>query len=239
MATRTPRFFFSLRSPYSWLAYHDLTVRRPDLTGSVEWVPYWEPDAAMRQVLGDLGGEFLYTEMHKAKQLYLLQDVRRLAQARGFAVTWPVDREPAWEVPHLAYLAAAEFGRGHDFIRGVHEARWQLGRDICDPATVGRIAERIGLDPDRIAGAHQIPRIRAAGVRSLLIAYQTGVFGVPFLVAGRQKFWGLDRLDGFLDAIGAAPATVPATVPDDLVPPEAVAVGAGRGGDGGHAGGCG
>ncbi|GIF02270.1 2-hydroxychromene-2-carboxylate isomerase [Paractinoplanes rishiriensis] len=232
MTAKTPRFFFSLRSPYSWLAYHDLTERHPHLVGTIEWVPYWEPSPATAQLLADLGGEFLYTEMHKSKQLYVLQDVRRLAGARGFAVTWPVDKEPEWEVPHLAYLAAAELGRGHDFIRAVHEARWQRGQDICDRATVGLIAEEAGLDPDLLAGAHEIPRIRAAGVRLLLTAYQTGVFGVPFFAAGRQKFWGVDRLDGFLQAIGATAAPAPAA-------PEVAVAGAGRGGDVGHAGGCG
>ncbi|MFD3697137.1 hypothetical protein ACFWUZ_13460 [Streptomyces sp. NPDC058646] len=36
---RPPRFYFSLRSPYSWLAYRDLHERHPDVADVLEWRP--------------------------------------------------------------------------------------------------------------------------------------------------------------------------------------------------------
>src|SRR4030095_2728769 len=52
--SRTPRqpvFYFSLRSPYSWLAYRDLLDRYPDVAERVRWEPFWEPDESWRQLL--------------------------------------------------------------------------------------------------------------------------------------------------------------------------------------------
>jgi 2-hydroxychromene-2-carboxylate isomerase len=229
--SKRPTFFFSLRSPYSWLAYHDLTTREPAAVAAVDWVPYWEPDAVTTGVLTGLGGEFLYSEMIKTKRLYVLQDVKRLAAARGFVPTWPLDDAPVWEVPHLAYLVAAGQGRGHDFIRAVHDARWQRGLDICAPATIARIGTDLGLDVGPLIDAPRDPAVREAGARALLRCFEAGVFGVPFLVHGRQKFWGLDRLGDFL-------ATLPRE--QELVAAEPFAVSVpGPRFDDGHAGGCG
>ncbi|GAA1026851.1 DsbA family protein [Amycolatopsis sp. NPDC000673] len=230
MRDKRPRCYFSLRSPYSWLACHDLTAGRPDLLDELRWTPYWEPDELTERLLREAGGEFHYSAMPKAKHLYVLQDVRRLAAARGLRPTWPVDREPHWEVPHLAYLVAAELGCGHDFIRAMHRARWELGLDICQPETVAAAAAELGLDPDDLVGAPQDPAVRAAGVAALLDCDRAGVFGVPFYTNGFQKFWGVDRLAAFLDSLGGKPEPV-ATVAAVPAPV--------RHGDDGHAGGCG
>jgi len=244
-----PRFYLSLRSPYSWLACHDLAERHADLAELIDWRPFWEPDAWSERLLTAARGRFVYTPMSKEKHLYVLQDVSRLAAARGLSVTWPVDRDPCWEVPHLAYLVARRHGRGREFVEAVHRARWREGRDICAPATVGRIAVELGLDPDEAAGAADRPELRADGTRCLLDVYRDGVFGVPFFVCGRGRYWGIDRLDAFADAVRAtatAAARSARRPPESGPEPGAVAqeaaeaaVATGRTTDWGHAGGCG
>src|ERR1700730_17100085 len=105
---RPPRFYFSFRSPFSWLAHRDLTTRHAAIAERLEWIPFWEPDETSERQLRDAGGSFCYTPMSRDKHLYILQDVRRLAAQRDLTVTWPVDRSPCWEVPHLAYFAAED-----------------------------------------------------------------------------------------------------------------------------------
>ncbi|MFC8917287.1 2-hydroxychromene-2-carboxylate isomerase [Streptomyces sp. NPDC047821] len=231
---KTPRFYFSLRSPYSWLAHRELTARHPELVDRLQWVPFFEPDPESARLLTEQGGTFPYSEMSREKNRYVLQDVGRLTKARGITVTWPVDRKPVWEVPHLGYLVAAREGRGQDYIAACYRARFGEGRDICDRATVADIGDRLGLDPERLAGASDDPELRAEGVRALLDVCRDGVFGVPFFVHGFTRFWGLDRFDAFVEHLRsqALPAT---SVPEPLVG----AVGLGRSADDGHAGGCG
>jgi 2-hydroxychromene-2-carboxylate isomerase len=244
MAARSAlKFYFSLRSPYSWLAYHDLRLRYRPLGDRVEWIPFWEPDELSLRLLAEAGGQFVYTPMSRAKHLYVLQDVRRLAHERGLAFTWPVDRSPWWEVPHLAYLVAHRQGRGPEFIAAALRARWQDGRDICDRDTVGEIATAIGLDPADLRGAVEVPNVRAEGVAALLAIYRDGVFGVPFFVRGYDKYWGVDRLPAFVEAVRAADVQEAA---DDPPAPVLAGVSADPAGsaellatDGGHAGGCG
>lgn len=235
-----PRVYFSLRSPYSWLACTDLAARYPDVARSAEWRPFWEPDAESLRMLTEAGGAFPYVAMSREKHLYVLQDVRRLAEQRGLAVSWPLDKDPCWEVPHLAYLLARDEGRGAEFIEAASRARWADGADICDPDTVAGLAAGLGLDPERLAGAVSDPALRERGVTALLDVHRDGVFGVPFFVHGYEKFWGVDRLPAFAASVRGAHARGEGRgeQPHEHIP----AVGHGNvdeAGDQAHAGGCG
>lgn len=227
-----PRFYFSLRSPYSWLTLHDLLAHHPDLVDRLDWRPAWDPDPGSMARLEAAGGTYLYTPMSKQKHLYSLVDVRRLARARGLSVVWPIDRSPRWEVSHLAYLVAAEAGRGVDFAIAVSRARWERGCDISDPDVIAKLGEDLGLDGSRLGAAAYDPALIEAGTAKLMDMYVDGVFGVPFFVHGREKFWGLDRLDSFVESVRTGQASDPEPEP----PADAVAKAAN---DDGHAGGCG
>lgn len=231
---KRPRFYFSLRSPYSWLAYRELLDRHADVASRVEWVPFWEPDAESSRLLAQLGGQFPYSTMSRAKSLYVLQDVKRLATARGLNFNWPVDRKPVWEIPHLGYLVATRAGLGKEYVALAYRARWEEGRDICDRATVAGIADALGLNADEVAGASDDPGLRAQGARVLLDICKDGVFGVPFFVHGFNRYWGMERLTAFAEHLRAH---VPSAV--ELPTPAGAAVATGRSSDEGHAGGCG
>lgn len=234
MATfRAPRIYFSLRSPYSWLAYRDLLSHHASVADLVEWIPFWEPDARSSALLTEAGGRWIYTPMSREKHLYILQDIRRLTHDRGLALTWPIDRDAVWEVPHLAYLYAHSHGLGRRFMDRVYRARWQEGQDICHPEVIGDLAGEVGLASTEAATAWQDQRWRAASVTPMLDAWSDGVFGVPFGVYKQHKFWGVDRIPAFAAAL------------DGLVFPTAVPTPADSGVrvadrfDGGHEGGCG
>ncbi|MEV6971963.1 DsbA family protein [Kitasatospora sp. NPDC093806] len=232
--TKIPRFYFSLRSPYSWLLHRELTTRLPDIAEGVEWVPFCEPDAKTTEMLAEFGGEYVVGEMTRAKNMYILQDIGRLAKDRGIDMTWPVDRDSVWEVPHLGYLVAEAKGQGRAYIAACYQARFLEGRDICDPKVVGEIGDSLGVDGDLVAGAVDDPDLRAEGTRLLAQAGTDGVFGVPFFVHGFTRFWGLDRLDDFaayMRGKGLAATSLPE--------PYNGAVRLGPSIDDGHAGGCG
>lgn len=232
---RPPRFYFSLRSPYSWLAYRDLLDRYPGVAEAVEWVPFFEPDELSRKLLAEAKGAFPYTPMSPEKHRYILQDVRRLAAERGLSFSWPVDREPVWEVPHLGYLAAARHGKGPEFIALAQRARWELGLDVCDRAVIGGFGAELGLDGEELASASDDSSLRAEGVRVLLEIQRDGVFGVPFFVDHFDKYWGVDRLPAFAAALSAKSGAdlVGASEVSGVSASAPVSV------EDGHAGGCG
>ncbi|MFR9673728.1 2-hydroxychromene-2-carboxylate isomerase [Streptomyces sp. TR06-5] len=236
MAKKPPRWYFSLRSPYSWFAYRDLTARHPDVLDSVQWIPFWEPDERTEKLLEQRGSTLPLVPMAREKNFYILQDARRLAEDRALEVTWPIDREPVWEVSHLAYLLADDAGKGRAFVDLVYRARWQEAKNISDPAVIGDIAASLGLDADRAAGAVDDPELRERGADVLAGSTRDGVFGVPFFVHGHAKFWGVDRVEAFVAALRGVPR---AAAPVSEAEREALPGTAPAGADAGHAGGCG
>jgi 2-hydroxychromene-2-carboxylate isomerase len=233
---KPPRWYFSLRSPYSWFAWLDLMERYPDVADGMEWIPFWEPDAITQQMLDEADVELPIVAMSRAKNFYILQDLSRLSKARGLKMTVPIDRDPNWEVSHLAYLAAAEEGRGRDFVAAAYRARWQEGRDITSRRTIGEIASELGLDAARFEGAADDPALRKKGFDCLVSSYKDGLFGVPFFVHGREKFWGADRLTSYVAAFRNEPLQdVEKSWQDHAELPRF----AESAGDAGHAGGCG
>ncbi len=241
------RFYFSFRSPYSWLGYHDLLARFPDVAAAVEWRPLWEPDDDLLRLLTESGARFPYVGMSRPKSLYILADVRRLARRRGLSMRWPVDHAPHWEVAHLAYLAACRLGHGAPFVAAVYRARWECGRDISDPGVIGAIGAELGLDPRPLAEAAGNPELRAEGLRALQAVARDGVFGVPFFVLGHERFWGVDRLTDFAEALrGGQPTAAGIVEPGEIVEPGGNADGGEDtsrdeelAAEAGHAGGCG
>ncbi|MCW7944041.1 isomerase [Streptomyces hygroscopicus] len=237
-SAKPPRWYFSLRSPYSWFAYRDLMDRYRDVADALEWIPCWEPDDPTARLLGDAGVELPWVPMSRAKNFYVLQDARRLAHERGLTMTWPIDRDPHWDVAHLGHLAAEQAGLGRAYVDLVYRARWEHGRDICDRAVIGDIAVQLGLERDRLAAACDSPRLQRAGADVLTRSYHDGAFGVPFFILGREKYFGTDRLPAFVRAFRETYAAPPDALPNPASDEPLAGITA-LGLDAGHAGGCG
>jgi 2-hydroxychromene-2-carboxylate isomerase len=236
MIAARPRLYFSFRSPYSWMTVHRLRAAVPDAWTALDWYPYWDPDEKTAAALAERGGELQYASMSRAKHFYILVDTKRLAQREGLAMTWPVDVDPCWELPHLAWLRARELGRAEQFYDAIVAARWERGENICDPAVVRAAAETAGMNAAAAVAASDDPQVRASGVDCLYAAYQDDVFGVPYLRWRRHRFWGFDRLDAFLATWDRAPA---ATAEPDRAPAAVPAPDLTRAYDNDTAGGCG
>lgn len=233
-----PRWYFSLRSPYSWFAYRDLRDNYPDVLDMIEWIPFWEPDETTQRMLDENGVDLPIVPMSRAKNFYILQDARRLAALRGLSMSWPIDSAPHWEIAHLGYIVASDAGLGREFVDLAYTARWQANLDISLRTTVAGIAQQLGLDPSAVANASDDPDVRARGVDCLTRSYKDGLFGVPFFIEGRDRYFGVDRLKAFVSAVRGQPVVPGETTTwfDDMIElPELVSAG----GDAGHAGGCG
>jgi 2-hydroxychromene-2-carboxylate isomerase len=200
MAKR-PAVYFSFRSPYSWMALHRLCRVVPGVFDAVELVPYWDPDTGTERALKERDAGSHYAQMSKAKHLYILHDTKRLSARLGLPMAWPVDVDPWWEVPHLAWLLARREGRASECYVAFSAARWNRGENICDQAVVRRLGAEIGVDGDRLAAAVDDPDVRAESVECLVRAYDDDVFGVPYFRLGRHRLWGYDRVDDYVELL--------------------------------------
>jgi 2-hydroxychromene-2-carboxylate isomerase len=199
---KSPRFYFSFRSPYSWIAARILERENARELYEIEYIPAWQSGAEILALLKSKNGDDLYTPMSKVKRLYILEDIKRLTSKLGYKMSWPIDRDPCWDLPNLAYIAARNYGKEHSFFWAIYQARWEEGQDVCSIDNIQSLAEKVGLNPEAIVEAINDPVVRQTGVELLYKSYRDRVFGFPFFVNGNgEKFWGTDRLEDFISSI--------------------------------------
>lgn len=195
-------FYFSFRSPYSWLAVHQaralaiehdidfalrvvrpLAVRTPDFFKSVN--PMWPP--------------------------YLYRDVTRIAERLGLSFRWP-QPDPvvqdlasgtiAADQPRIGRLSrlgvlAAEQGAGLAYVEAVSHLIWSGEVDGWDQGDhLARAAIAAGLDPVALEAqaAAETDRLDAALVENEADQAAAGHWGVPLFVYRGEPFFGQDRL---------------------------------------------
>ena len=134
-------------------------------------------------------------ERHPSKQKYRLQDIARVARARGLPVNLQPRHFPTNPVPASAAIIAAQKQGGGDLgglVHGFLRAVWAEERDIAEDEVVRDVLRQSGFDPglaDRglLAAVETLERNTDEALRRF-------VFGVPSYVVGEEIFWGQDRL---------------------------------------------
>jgi 2-hydroxychromene-2-carboxylate isomerase len=195
-------FAFGFRSPYAWIARRLIRGLLPPADAArITPLPCWTPRPETLARLAAGGGAFLYQEMPRTKQIYVMRDINRLCAHLGLTLRWPGDRpDPDWEAPHLLYLRAAAAGCGAAALDLLFDARWRYGLDITDPSLLDAFADELGL-PAQAA-------VQADAVRALHQAFLAGVFGLPYFRVGTDGYWGVDRLPFALERAGLASRAV-------------------------------
>jgi len=74
------------------------------------------------------------------------------------------------------------------------EATWVTSQDVTDPAVVGALLAKVGLDPDSGLAQTQQPAIKERIKQNTAHAIEAGAFGVPTVVVDGELFWGHDDL---------------------------------------------
>ena len=180
-------FWYSLRSPYSWLAVHRLT-RLPSLPMELRLLPTFpQPGGPEPAVTAD-----------PRRFRYMIQDVTRISSAYGLAVSWPPRVDCDWARPHAGALFADEQGRGLPYLREAFRARFERSEDLEEDAVLRAVAERSKLDPDALLAACDDPALRERTTASRERHAQLGLVGVPSFVVDERIYWGNDRLEWLL-----------------------------------------
>jgi 2-hydroxychromene-2-carboxylate isomerase len=198
-ADRVPLdFWFSFRSPYSYLALARLDAA----------VGGWPVDLRLRPVLPlEQRGK----PMASVKRLYMARDAKREADRLG--IPFGTLRDPlgtgAENCTAIA-KAAIDAGVGMAFLRSAATGIWAEARDMTSYVDLRFVVERAGLSWDvaRAALADNGWRDWAkTNADDLAVA---GLWGVPSFRAGDYATWGQDRIDLLGDRLRRHAAAPPA-----------------------------
>jgi 2-hydroxychromene-2-carboxylate isomerase len=187
-------FYFDLGSPYAYLVAERLVEVLPQ---SVAWQPVslgglFKANGRSSWGLGDPAGrQGGMTEVKRRAALYGLPPV-----------LWP---DP-WPSNYLFAMRAATFafqqGSGREFTVRAFRHAFQQGHDLGVPERVLDVAAEAGLDPQVLEAATGDPDVKQALRAATDAAHELGVFGVPTVAVGDELFWGEDRLQDAVAALG-------------------------------------
>lgn len=183
-------YFFATISPFCYLAGNRLEEIAARHGASIRYIPIDGPALFPRT-----GGKVL-AERHESRKAYRLQELRRWSRRLGMKVDlqpffFPVNPAPA----SYAVLTAIQAGGGDlpGLVQAFPRAVWAEGRNVADDEVVKAILAEHGFDP-AIADRHMLEAAETY-MANLEEAVSRGVFGVPFYIAGEERFWGQDRLE--------------------------------------------
>ena len=186
------RFYFSFRSPYSWLAVYRINLIIDELPVNFELIPVFPPK--------DFNND---TGLNKNKLRYMREDISRIAAAYGLTVKRTGLKEPDWIRPHAAYLYAADQGKAMEFCLSAHTARFSEGLDLGDDKVIGDIADQCDLNPEQAVNASNDRKYHHRVMQGMSKANEIRLFGVPFFIYKENKYWGNDRIEWLLRDIYA------------------------------------
>ncbi|MCE9577279.1 MAG: DsbA family protein [Deltaproteobacteria bacterium] len=203
--TTTPvlDFWFSFRSPYSYLA----------LGRVAELAKRYPIEVRLRPILPMVTRGLAVPTV---KRLYIVRDAKREADRLGVpfgAVCDPLGKgvENALAIAHHALRGP----HGWDFVTAAARGAWSEARDLADYADLRAIVESAGMTWDEARAAIADEAWRPWAQQNASDLTSVGLWGVPSFRIGDYITWGQDRIDYLEDRLRrhfAAPAaTVPST----------------------------
>jgi 2-hydroxychromene-2-carboxylate isomerase len=188
------RFYFSFRSPYSWLAFLRIDQAIERLPVELQYLPVFPPPNFANDPAA---------VPNKLK--YIQMDVARIAAAYGYAVAGQPPLDCEWVRPHAAFVYAQDHGKAKAFSLGLYEARFGRGLDVGDDTVMAQVAGACGLDSAALVASAGDPAYQTRVLQGMIQgAQEDSIFGVPYFVYRGETFWGNDRIDWLVRAIRRA-----------------------------------
>ena len=183
MTTKKVDFFFSFRSPYSYLA----------APRAFALADRFDAEIVFRGVIPmAMRGQAVPV----AKRLHTLRDTKREADRLGM----PFGRvhDPIGDGALRCLLIsehAADEGLVRDFVLDASRAIWSQAADVASDDALRPLCERVGLRWDACAAALQDPALRARVDANTQRLAGLGHWGVPLFALDGELFWGQDRIE--------------------------------------------
>lgn len=192
-------FFFDTVSPYTWLASTRLVELESETGAAFECVPVLF--AGLLNAHGQKGPAEL-----PAKRDYTFRDVMRRAAHERLEFRGP-PMHPFNPLKSLRSALTVEDGvKRTRYACALLDAAWSRGEDLTRDDVIRAVAQRVGLNGNRLLAACQDESIKTGLKEMTERAVREGIFGVPTIRVDGELFWGADRLDDLrAKLLGVAP----------------------------------
>ena len=186
-------FYWDLGSTNSYFALKLLPPLAERYEATIRWHPF-----NLGHVFQANG--YVLMEESKAKLTNRKADLTRWAKKYDLPFRMP----RAFPIKTSRALRGAIAMRAWDlevpFIEAIFSAYWEhQDGSIGEYATLGPIAQSLGVDAAEFEAAAESESVRQALIDSTNDALERGVFGVPSMIIDDELYWGKDRMDFIAD----------------------------------------
>jgi 2-hydroxychromene-2-carboxylate isomerase len=183
-------FYFDFSSPYSYVASEEIEALAERHGREICWRPI------LLGVVFKPAGSTPLTEGYGPKARYSVRDFARSAAFVGVPyrhpTVFPVGAVAASRA--VLWLQRESPAQAAPFIHAVFRALFVSDRNISEVPVVMELAQKLGIDTDRLAAGVQEDAIKTALRTEVEQAIARGVFGAPATFVDGEMFWGHDRL---------------------------------------------
>ncbi|NRP70656.1 2-hydroxychromene-2-carboxylate isomerase [Ensifer psoraleae] len=186
-------FWFSIGSPYTFLA----VMRLPEVAEKAGVDVRWRPFDARAVQLDANDVPFADKPL---KAAYMWRDIERRAAKFGLPLRLPIPYPlPELEQANRIAVLAADEGWCPAYAIATYR-RWFVDRDPAgsEPNLSSSIRE-VGQDPARVLKQANSGAVADALDAATREAKEIGIFGSPSFVADGELFWGHDRLEDAIE----------------------------------------
>lgn len=191
MADKDPiAFYFDIFSPFAYLASH----RIDQIAARHQRTTDWRPVLVGITVLKVMGMKPLME--YPLKGPYLRRDAERLSQMWNvpFAFHGLKGHNSLNAMRAYVWLKQSDPALAKRFAQAMYRRLWVDGLDITLPEAVAAEAEKIGINTTELLAALLSDPVKQTLKSDVESAINNGVFGVPFIIADGEPFFGCDHL---------------------------------------------
>lgn len=198
-------FFYDLSSPWTYLAFNTVQPILEETGAEVTWRPFL------------VGGVFnavnpaVYEARAQPMDPKIVHNYRWLhewARLAGLPLTFPTEHHPVKSV--LAMRACCVLEQHQPdlkrFSQAAFDAYFARGENIDDPAVLGTIAKRCGLDGNALIAGTAEQAIKDQLRANTEEAIARGAYGSPTMLIGESLYFGNDQLPLLKQALTAIQA---------------------------------
>ena len=182
-------FYFDILSPFAYIASTRIDALAARHGRSVDWRPVLVGVTVMK-VMG-----MKPLAEYPLKGAYLAHDMERLARIWGvpFARHGLKGHNSLNAMRAFAWLKSRNPEHAKAFAQAMFRRLWVDGLDITSPHDCAHGTRAIGLDGDEMIAAIASDEVKGMLHADVERAIAHGVFGVPFVIADGEPFFGNDH----------------------------------------------
>lgn len=188
------QYFFAFGSPYAGLADSRIDDLVDRAGGELEPIPVVPPPSDPPEGLAATLLEF--------KHGYMVEDCARWADELGLPWKFPFGSPVDGSDATAGWYFAVERDAERAYRNAVFRARCSEGADLDDAGVLRECAVAAGLDGTAFEEALRAKTYHGEIPKALQRCLEAQVFGVPLFVHDGTRYWGNDRVEHLIEALG-------------------------------------